>query len=111
MKDKVVLLAPTGRASKRMSEATLYPASTIHRFLKWNMDSKEFQVNEENKVYPELVIVDEVSMIDTNLFASLLRGLDSHVRLILVGDEFQLPSVSPGNILKDLSTIKLKILE
>ena len=102
MKDKVVLLAPTGRASKRMSEATLYPASTIHRFLKWNMDSKEFQVNEENKVYPELVIVDEVSMIDTNLFASLLRGLDSHVRLILVGDEFQLPSVSPGNILKDL---------
>ncbi len=102
MRDKVILLAPTGRASKRMSEATLYPASTIHRFLKYSMDTKEFQINEHNKVYPDLVIVDEVSMIDTNLFASLLKGIDSHVRLILVGDEFQLPSVSPGNILKDL---------
>ena len=100
--DDIVLLAPTGRASKRIMEATNYPASTIHRFLKWNKDTNRFQVNEYNKSDCKLVIVDEVSMLDTLLFSSLLKGLKYDTILILVGDANQLPSVSPGNVLKDL---------
>lgn len=98
----LALLAPTGRASKRMSEATLLPASTIHRFLKWDKDTNTFMVNEENKSYVHLVIVDEVSMLDTELFSSLLKGLTRNIKLVLVGDYHQLPSVAPGNVLKDL---------
>ncbi len=101
-KDDIVLLAPTGRASKRIMEATNYPASTIHRFLKWNKDTNKFQVNEYNKSDCKIVIVDEVSMLDTILFSSLLKGLKFDTILIMVGDANQLPSVSPGNILKDL---------
>ena len=101
-KDDIVLLAPTGRASKRIMEATNYPASTIHRFLKWNKDTNKFQVNEYNKSDCKIVIVDEVSMLDTILFSSLLNGLKFDTILIMVGDANQLPSVSPGNILKDL---------
>ena len=100
--ERLALLAPTGRASKRMSESTFLPASTIHRFLKWNKDTLEFMVNESNKSDVELVIIDEVSMIDINLFDSLLKGLRSNVKMILVGDYDQLPSVGPGNLLKDL---------
>ena len=100
--ERLALLAPTGRASKRMSESTFLPASTIHRFLKWNKDNSEFMVNEMNKSDVQLVIIDEVSMIDVNLFNSLLKGLKSNVKLILVGDYDQLPSVGPGNLLKDL---------
>ncbi len=99
---RLALLAPTGRASKRMSESTFLPASTIHRFLKWNKDNSEFMVNEYNKSDVELVIIDEVSMIDINLFDSLLKGLKRNVKMILVGDYDQLPSVGPGNLLKDL---------
>ncbi len=97
----LVLLAPTGRASKRMSESTGMPASTIHRFLKWNKDTMEFMVNEDNKSDVKLVIVDEASMIDINLFYSLLKGLKSNVKMVLVGDYNQLPSVGPGSLLKD----------
>ena len=97
----LALLAPTGRASKRMSESTSLPASTIHRFLKWNKDTMEFMVNENNKSDVKLVIVDESSMIDINLFYSLLKGLKSNVKMILVGDYNQLPSVGPGSLLKD----------
>ena len=100
--EDLVLLAPTGRASKRMSESTGLPAYTIHRFLKWNKDSSEFMINESNKSNAKMVIVDEASMIDVNLFYSLLKGLKSNVKMILVGDFNQLPSVGPGNILKDL---------
>ena len=100
--EHLALLAPTGRASKRMSESTFLPASTIHRFLKWNKETLEFMVNEENKSDVDLVIVDEVSMIDINLFDSLLKGLKRNVKLILVGDYDQLPSVGPGNLLKNL---------
>ena len=114
--EKLALLAPTGRASKRMSESTNLPASTIHRFLKWNKELDEFMINENNKSDVELVIVDEVSMIDINLFNSLMKGLKSNVKMILVGDYNQLPSVGPGNLLKDLiqskciDTIKLNHL-
>ena len=98
----LALLAPTGRASKRMSESSNLPASTIHRFLKWDKDSNEFMVNETNKAPSKLVIVDEASMIDTELMASLLKGLTSDIRLVLVGDKNQLPSVGPGTVLKDI---------
>lgn len=100
--ERLALLAPTGRASKRMSESTNLPATTIHRFLKWNKDNNEFLVNEYNKDFSELIIVDEVSMIDINLLDSLFKGLTDHIKLILVGDANQLPSVGPGQILKDL---------
>ncbi len=99
---EIALLAPTGRASKRMSESTLLPASTIHRFLKWNKETGEFMVNETNKDPSRLIIIDEVSMIDIALFSSLFKGLTSDIKLILVGDYNQLPSVGPGQVLKDL---------
>ncbi len=100
--NKIALLAPTGRASKRMSESTLLPASTIHRFLKWNKETNEFLINEYNKTFQNLIIIDEVSMIDLKLLDSLFRGLTRNIKLVLVGDHHQLPSVGPGNILKDL---------
>ncbi len=100
--NKIALLAPTGRASKKISEATLMPASTIHRFLKWNMDTGEFMVNEYNKDMHHLIIVDEFSMVDLSLFDSLLKGLTRNIKLVFVGDYNQLPSVGPGNVLKDL---------
>ena len=98
----IALLAPTGRAAKKMSEKTNLPASTIHRFLGWNKDSNSFKVNEFNKNHHKLIIVDEVSMIDTYLMDSLLKGLDPTIQLVLVGDSFQLPSVGCGLILNDL---------
>lgn len=100
--NRIALLAPTGRASKRMSESTNLPASTIHRFLKWNKETNEFSVNEYNKNNHHLIIIDEVSMIDLNLLDNLFKGLNKNIKLILVGDHHQLPSVGPGNILKDL---------
>lgn len=100
--DNIALLAPTGRASKRMCEQTNIPSSTIHRFLKWNKDNDSFQVNEYNKAKKDLVIIDEASMIDVGLFASLLRGLSVHTRIIIVGDVDQLPSVGAGQVLYDL---------
>lgn len=100
--EQIALLAPTGRAAKKMSTSTGLPASTIHRYLKWNKDNNDFMINENNKNFQRLIIVDEVSMIDTTLFAALLKGIHSYVKLILVGDAFQLPSVGPGLILSDL---------
>ena len=102
LNDKIALLAPTGRAAKRMSEATGMPASTIHRFLKWSRDTNKFQVNEYNRSKVEFVIIDEASMIDTYLMASLLKGISSNCKVILVGDDHQLPSVGPGQVLHDL---------
>lgn len=100
--EELALLAPTGRASKRMSEGSLLPASTIHRFLKWDKDGDTFLVNENNKASSKLVIIDEMSMIDICLFDSLLKGLKDNIKLILVGDYNQLPSVGPGEVLKSL---------
>lgn len=100
--NQIALLAPTGRASKRLSEATLLPASTIHKFLKWNKEMNEFMINEFNKDNHKLIIVDEFSMVDLLLFDSLIKGISKSVKLILIGDYNQLPSVAPGNVLKDL---------
>ena len=102
LEEKMVLLAPTGRAAKRMSEACLYPASTIHRYLKWNKETGEFGYNERNKAKAEFVIVDEVSMIDTELLANFFKAMPRNVKLVFIGDYNQLESVGPGNILKDL---------
>lgn len=98
------LLAPTGRAAKKISENTSLPSFTIHRFLKWNKEANTFQVNEYNKSDVNFVIIDEVSMIDTLLFESLLKGLwiTKNIKLILVGDYNQLPSVGAGQVLKDI---------
>lgn len=98
----IALIAPTGRASKKLAESTHLPAMTIHRYLKWNKDTNEFSINEYNKNNHHLIIVDETSMIDTFLFDSLLKGINSNIQLVLVGDTFQLPSVGAGLILNDL---------
>lgn len=98
----ITLLAPTGRAAKRMAESVLKKTSTIHKFLKWNKETKEFSVNRFNPVNTKLVIIDEASMVDIFLFNSLLDALPSKVKLVLIGDSNQLPSISPGNILHDL---------
>lgn len=107
--NKLALLAPTGRASKRICESTSYKATTIHRFLKWNKENDSFSINEYNKDYSHLVIVDEASMIDINLLNNLFLGLTNNIKLVLVGDYNQLPSVGPGEVLKDL--IESKIID
>ena len=101
-KNSIVLLAPTGRSAKRMASSVGINASTIHKFLKWDKESSTFGLNEFNKSKAKIVIVDESSMIDIFLFSSLLKSLNDTVKLILVGDANQLPSIGPGNILYDL---------
>ncbi len=98
---KVFLAAPTGRAAKRMSEATGHPAKTIHRLLGYK-PGRGFQKNDRNPLDCDLLIVDEASMIDTVLMHHLLKAVAGPSTLILVGDVNQLPSVGPGNVLKDI---------
>lgn len=105
--EELALLAPTGRAAKRMSDLTGLPAMTIHRYLKWDKTSGKFEYNEYNKHSEKLIIIDETSMIDTELFDALLKGITTSVRLVIVGDDNQLPSVGPGLILTDLIASEL----
>ena len=100
--ERIALLAPTGRASKKMSQSTNLPSYTIHRYLKWHKETNEFLYNENNKTMHRFIIVDETSMVDISLFAALLKALSKGVKLVLVGDAFQLPSVGPGLVLNDL---------
>ncbi|MGM0835872.1 MAG: SF1B family DNA helicase RecD2 [Bacillota bacterium] len=97
----IMLVAPTGRAAKRMSEATGLPSLTIHRLLGWN-GSEGFLHDEENPIPGKLLIVDEVSMVDIWLANQLFKSLPADIQVVLVGDEDQLPSVGPGQVLKDL---------
>lgn len=101
---RIKLAAPTGRAAKRMADLTGAQAQTIHRLLEVDFAAggNSFKRNEENPLVCDVVIVDEMSMVDSLLFASLLRALKSGTRLILVGDSNQLPSVGAGNVLRDL---------
>ncbi len=99
---EICLAAPTGRAAKRMTEATGHPAATIHRLLEFSHSKGGFQRNEENPLKCDLLIVDEVSMIDTVLMQQMLSALPLEIKLILVGDVNQLPSVGPGNVLRDM---------
>jgi exodeoxyribonuclease V alpha subunit len=98
---KVGLAAPTGRAAKRLAEASGLPAQTIHRLLKYQ-PGQSFEYSEEKKLPLQALILDEVSMVDCTLALALVRALPLACRLILVGDENQLPSVGPGNVLGDI---------
>lgn len=100
--DKIILAAPTGRAAKRMSEITGYKAQTIHSLLEYDFSQRGFKKNRQNPLTCDLIILDEASMIDTMLMSQLLRAIPSCARLILVGDIYQLPSVGPGNVLRDI---------
>ncbi|MYC13819.1 MAG: ATP-dependent RecD-like DNA helicase [Gemmatimonadetes bacterium] len=99
---KIALAAPTGRAAKRMSEATGHEAKTIHRLLKFSPSEMAFEKNFENPLEIEALIVDEISMVDTVLMNSLLRAVPISASVVLVGDVDQLPSVGAGNVLKDV---------
>lgn len=102
----VVLAAPTGRAAKRMSETTKKDAKTLHRLLELGYSSDEddrnFMKNENNPIEADVIIVDEMSMVDLLLFNSLLKAIPKDTTLILVGDADQLPSIGPGNVLRDI---------
>lgn len=105
----IFLAAPTGRAAKRMTEATGFEARTIHRLLELNSalsdeDSKKvrFERNEENPLEADVIIIDEMSMVDIQIFQALLRAVAPGTRLVLVGDVDQLPSVGPGQVLRDV---------
>lgn len=116
----ILLAAPTGRAAKRMQETTGYEAKTIHRLLEVNGgDSTDestsyFDRNEDNPLEADVIIIDEMSMVDIGLFNALLRAISIGTRLIMVGDVDQLPSVGPGQVLRDIidsdafSTVRLK---
>ncbi len=111
--DKILLCAPTGRAAKRMHEITGRKASTIHSLLEYDVKNGGFKRNSEYRLDCDLLIVDEASMNDTYLMYSLLRAIPSESRVILVGDINQLPSVGPGNVLKDIiasKTVPIMIL-
>ncbi len=98
----IQLGAPTGRAAKRMAESTGAPAQTLHRLLKYNPQTNEFTYNEERPLAGDVFIFDEMSMVDIRLMADLVAALPRRATLILVGDTDQLPSVGPGNVLRDL---------
>ncbi len=112
--EKVLLAAPTGRAAKRMSQATGYEAKTIHRLLEVSGDpengsglassegSMHFDRNQDNPLDADVIIIDEMSMVDLDLMHALLTAVEPGTRLVLVGDDSQLPSVGPGSVLKDL---------
>jgi exodeoxyribonuclease V alpha subunit len=102
LKVKILLAAPTGRAAKRMSEATGYEAKTIHRMLEYSMQKGGFQRNEQKPLECDLLIVDEASMIDAILMHHLLKAIPQKATFILVGDTNQLPSVGAGNVLRDI---------
>ncbi|MCM1568157.1 MAG: ATP-dependent RecD-like DNA helicase [Roseburia sp.] len=109
----IFLAAPTGRAAKRMTEATGYEAKTIHRLLELNSALSDedgrgarFERNEENPLEADVIIIDEMSMVDIQLFLALLKAVTPGTRLILVGDVNQLPSVGPGQVLRDIMSSK-----
>ncbi|MCX6170764.1 MAG: ATP-dependent RecD-like DNA helicase [Ignavibacteriales bacterium] len=102
LKKNIMLAAPTGRAAKRMSEVIGMEAKTIHRLLEYNPQDHLFQRDEENPLETDLLVIDEISMIDTLLMNSLISAVSLNTTLILVGDVDQLPSVGCGNILHDL---------
>ena len=99
---EVLLAAPTGRAAKRMSEATGCPAKTIHRLLEFSGEEGQFAINKDNPLDCDMLIVDEMSMVDVFLMRSLLDALTAGTRLVMVGDADQLPSVGAGNVLGDM---------
>lgn len=104
--DKIILAAPTGRAAKRMSEITGKKAKTIHSLLEYDFKAGKFKRGLDHPLECDLIIIDESSMIDTYLMYSLLKAIPDTARVLFVGDINQLPSVGPGNVLKDLISSK-----
>src|SRR4030043_414854 len=102
LKLRILLAPPTGRAAKRMNEATGWEATTLHRLLEYSPHKGSFKKDQDNPLEADVVIIDETSMVDTLLMYHLLKAIPSHAHLILVGDVDQLPSVGPGNVLKDI---------
>jgi exodeoxyribonuclease V alpha subunit len=98
----ILIAAPTGRAAKRIEESSLCQASTIHRLLKFNPETGQFAHNAQNPLPAGAVIVDEFSMVDSFILFSLLQALSDDTQLIIIGDKDQLPSVGPGNVLRDM---------
>lgn len=102
MGKSVLLAAPTGRAAQRLSEVSTEPAKTIHRLLEWQPADAAFSRNELNPLKSDVVICDEASMLDVRLASHLVNAISQHAQLVLIGDVDQLPSVGPGNVLRDL---------
>ncbi len=102
MKKRITLAAPTGRAAQRMSEVIGKDAQTIHRLLIWQPHTGQFKKNEEEPLETDFVIIDECSMLDISISASLLKAIPSTAQVLFIGDPNQLPSVGAGNVLKDL---------
>lgn len=102
MKKNITLAAPTGRAAQRMSEVIGFKSQTIHRLLIWDPRKKGFQKNEENPLWTDFLIIDEASMLDVKLTASLFKAIREHTQVLFIGDPDQLPSVGPGSFLDDL---------
>ncbi len=104
---KIAICAPTGRAAKRISELVNVSASTIHRLLKWDMENDCFGINENNPLDIDLLIIDEASMVDCYLFASLLKACSNVKKILIIGDKDQLPSIAPGKLLQDLLEVSV----
>ena len=99
---KLSLAAPTGRAAKRLEESTGHHASTLHRLLEYTPGAGRFARDPDNPLEGDMLVVDEASMLDVQLAYSLLRAVPPTMTLVLVGDQNQLPSVGPGNVLADI---------
>lgn len=99
---RIAMVAPTGRAAKRLSEVTGLEACTIHRLLKWDLHTNTFAVDEKNPLDYDLLVIDEFSMVDSLLFSHLLVASSKITKILIIGDDQQLPSVAPGHVLKDL---------
>lgn len=99
---EIVCAAPTGRAAKRLAELTGASSTTIHSLLKWDLESNTFGKNGDDPITGDLLVIDEFSMVDSYLFANLLKASKNIRKICIIGDEDQLPSVGPGSVLKDL---------
>lgn len=108
--DKVALLAPTGRAAKRLSELTGVKAVTIHSLLKWDLHTNKFAHNQSNPLDVEVLIIDEFSMVDSLLFSAVAKACPEVFKILIIGDHHQLPSVMPGNLLNDLMQVDLPVV-
>lgn len=109
--DAISLVAPTGRAAKRLSELTGLDACTIHRELKWDLHKNSFAMNRNNPLSSRVLIIDEFSMVDSLLLSKLFDASRRVHKVLFIGDYHQLPSVAPGNVLKDFIESQLKVIE
>lgn len=109
--DRIGLVAPTGRAAKRLTELTGIQACTIHRLLKWDLHSNTFAMNKSNPLDIDVLIIDEFSMVDCLLLSRLFEAGHKINKVLFIGDYHQLPSVAPGNVLQDLMEAGIKTIE